>query len=152
MSRAIPFKAGDDPRDFDTTIYHSEDEINAWFASLAKAYPSMVNVTSVGTSHEGRPIQLIKVSKLQEPCLHSIIDELPHRSLCSSTIAFVLHFCIVLFSRSASRLASRKRYTGSMRESTLASGSPRPPLFGSSTRYNRHRLKFAFCKIILKIF
>uniref|UniRef100_A0A914V4Z8 Peptidase M14 carboxypeptidase A domain-containing protein n=1 Tax=Plectus sambesii TaxID=2011161 RepID=A0A914V4Z8_9BILA len=63
MARAVPFKAGDDPRDFAIDQYHSEDEINGWFQSLATAYPDLVTVTSVGNSLQGRPIQLIKIGK-----------------------------------------------------------------------------------------
>jgi len=63
MARAVPFKAGDDPRDFQIDQYHSEEEINAWFQTLATTYPDLVSVMSVGDSFEKRPIQLIKIGK-----------------------------------------------------------------------------------------
>jgi murein tripeptide amidase MpaA len=63
VARAVPFKAGDDPKDFAIDQYHSEAEINAWFASLATAYPDLVSTSSIGNSHENRPIQLIKIGK-----------------------------------------------------------------------------------------
>jgi len=63
LAKAVPFKAGDDPKDFALDQYHSEAEINAWFTSLATTYPTLVTTTSIGNSHEGRPIQLIKIGK-----------------------------------------------------------------------------------------
>lgn len=45
------------------TDYHSVETIHNWLDSLQKDFPNFINVTTIGTSYEGRPLKLVKLSK-----------------------------------------------------------------------------------------
>jgi murein tripeptide amidase MpaA len=61
MQNRRVFKAGDDPRAFDLTQYHQIAEINTWMDSLASMYPSVVSMSSIGKSKEGRDMRIMKI-------------------------------------------------------------------------------------------
>ena len=45
------------------TEYHSTEAILAWLDSIQQEFPEWVEVTTIGTSFEGRPLRLLKLSK-----------------------------------------------------------------------------------------
>lgn len=45
------------------TDYHSVETIQKWLDGLQIEFPNFVNVTTIGTSYEGRPLKLLKLSK-----------------------------------------------------------------------------------------
>lgn len=57
-SRTI-FKKGTTP--FTIDQYHNSQEINDWIDSLATTYPSIASTFSIGKSHEGRDMRVIKI-------------------------------------------------------------------------------------------
>jgi len=55
-----PARDGEFPPDF--AAYHTYDEMNAELAGLAAAHPDTVQVSTYGTSFEGRVLPLVKIS------------------------------------------------------------------------------------------
>lgn len=53
--------------------YQSVDTIYEWLDSLQADYPDFVNVTTIGTSYEGRPLRLLKLSKKAVIKSHTLI-------------------------------------------------------------------------------
>lgn len=45
------------------TEYHNLETIHAWLDSLQEEFPNFVNVTSIGSSSQGRQMKLLKLSK-----------------------------------------------------------------------------------------
>jgi hypothetical protein len=45
--------------------YHSVETIHNWMDSIEEEFSSFVNVSTIGTSYEGRPLKLLKLSKKQ---------------------------------------------------------------------------------------
>lgn len=43
--------------------YHSTDDIDRLFAELAKLHPDLVRVYSLGRSRQGRPLQVLRISR-----------------------------------------------------------------------------------------
>ncbi|XP_050697047.1 carboxypeptidase B-like [Eriocheir sinensis] len=50
-------------RAMDWTSYHTYDEINDWLASLVSTYPTLCSIEAVGTSYEGRTMNLLTIGK-----------------------------------------------------------------------------------------
>ena len=46
----------------DWTRYHRLDDIYAYLDYLAQSYPNKVELTTIGTSSEGRPLKVIRIS------------------------------------------------------------------------------------------
>ena len=47
----------------DWDIYGTLDEIYAWLDEIHSRYPTITNVRTVGTTHEGRPIKAFSISR-----------------------------------------------------------------------------------------
>ena len=43
--------------------YQSVETIHKWLDDLKEEFPSIINITTIGTSYEGRPLKLLKLSK-----------------------------------------------------------------------------------------
>ena len=52
-----------DTDELDWDDYYSVEKIHKWLDSIQEEFPSYVNVTTIGTSYEGRPLKLLKLSK-----------------------------------------------------------------------------------------
>jgi len=61
IARQTPFRAGDDLKSFDIANYHSHDEINEFLVTMAQKFPDIASVFSIGQSHEGRDMKVIKI-------------------------------------------------------------------------------------------
>jgi len=59
FERRTVFKKGATP--FAINQYHDTQEINDWIDSLATTYPSIASTFSLGKSHEGRDMRVIKI-------------------------------------------------------------------------------------------
>jgi len=59
FERRTVFKRGSTP--FTIDQYHNTQEINDWIDSLATTYPSIASTFSIGKSHEGRDMRMIKI-------------------------------------------------------------------------------------------
>jgi len=59
--RQAPFQAGDNVKAFDIAKYHSFDEINTFLNTVAQQYSTIASVFSIGKSHEGRDMKVIKI-------------------------------------------------------------------------------------------
>lgn len=46
----------------DWTSYHRLDDIYGYLSYLADTYPKTVQVTSIGSSSEGRPLKVVRIS------------------------------------------------------------------------------------------
>lgn len=44
----------------------SEFQIDSWLINIADQYPTLAKVESIGSSHEGRDMKLIRVNKPQQ--------------------------------------------------------------------------------------
>lgn len=46
----------------DFSNFHSPSQVDTILNDFVTAYPSLARVTTIGTSHEGRPIKVLKIS------------------------------------------------------------------------------------------
>jgi len=58
-----PFTKDMQPKDFTLNQYHTYDEIAAYLQSIAKAYPNITTLTSIGKSTQKRDLWLLKIGK-----------------------------------------------------------------------------------------
>ncbi|KAL7013596.1 hypothetical protein ACKWTF_015485 [Chironomus riparius] len=57
------YKRRKDIDEMNWTEYHSLETIHKWLDDLQTEFPDFVNVTTIGTSYEGRPLKLLTLSK-----------------------------------------------------------------------------------------
>lgn len=51
--------------------YHSYDDIYAWLDALRLEFPEYITIETIGTTFEGRPLKLVKLSK--QPVLETML-------------------------------------------------------------------------------
>ncbi|KAG7274096.1 hypothetical protein CRUP_028803, partial [Coryphaenoides rupestris] len=52
---------------YDYEVYHSLDEIQNWMFEVNRTHPEIVDMFSVGTSYEGRPLYVLQLGKRSRP-------------------------------------------------------------------------------------
>lgn len=51
--------------EIDWLAYYSYEEIYAWLDSLQAEFPEFITIDTFGSSYEGRPLKIVKLSKKQ---------------------------------------------------------------------------------------
>lgn len=49
----------------DWVSYHNLTEIYDWIEALQEEFPAIITIEDLGTTYEGRPFKLVKLSKQQ---------------------------------------------------------------------------------------
>ncbi|KAK0141589.1 Carboxypeptidase A6 [Merluccius polli] len=52
---------------YDYEVYHSLEEIQSWMFEVNRTHPEMVDMFSIGTSYEGRPLYVLQLGKRSRP-------------------------------------------------------------------------------------
>jgi len=91
FERRTVFKRGSTP--FTIDQYHNTQEINDWIDSLATTYPSIVSTFSIGKSHEGRDMRVIKIGAAGTKKKGFWIDSTIHARewITSGTINYIIN-------------------------------------------------------------
>ncbi|XP_059900669.1 carboxypeptidase A6 [Gadus macrocephalus] len=52
---------------YDYEVYHSLEEIQSWMFEVNRTHPEIVDMFSIGTSYEGRPLYVLQIGKRSRP-------------------------------------------------------------------------------------
>lgn len=72
LSEPEPKKEGKAASDMNWIAYHSVATAHEWIESLKAEFPNWVTVEDIGTSFEGRPLKVAKISKNPSQVLNVI--------------------------------------------------------------------------------
>lgn len=63
MDNQLPSKKRKAGEELDWIDYHSLDHIYMWLEKIRLEFPQFITVQDIGTTYEGRPLKLVKLSK-----------------------------------------------------------------------------------------